>query len=110
VPRWLDPRILFLDEPTSGLDPLVASGIDELILQLNQSLHITIVVVTHDLTTLFTVCDRIAVLVDKKITIGTPQDLMQSDQPWIHEFFHGPRAEGAQRGATGARKQSHGNR
>jgi phospholipid/cholesterol/gamma-HCH transport system ATP-binding protein len=106
----LDPRILFLDEPTSGLDPLVASGIDELILQLNQSLHITIVVVTHDLTTLFTVCDRIAVLVDKKITIGTPQDLMQSDQPWIHEFFHGPRAEGAQRGATGARKQSHGNR
>jgi phospholipid/cholesterol/gamma-HCH transport system ATP-binding protein len=105
----LDPRILFLDEPTSGLDPLIASGIDELILQLNQNLHITVVVVTHDLTTLFTVCDRIAVLVEKKITIGTPEDLMQSDQPWIHEFFHGPRAEGANRGAAGVRKQSHGN-
>jgi phospholipid/cholesterol/gamma-HCH transport system ATP-binding protein len=106
----LDPRILFLDEPTSGLDPLIASGIDELILQLNQSLYVTVVVVTHDLTTLFTVCDRIAVLVEKKITIGTPQDLLQSHQPWIHEFFHGPRAEGAKRGATGVRKQSHGNR
>jgi phospholipid/cholesterol/gamma-HCH transport system ATP-binding protein len=105
----LDPRILFLDEPTSGLDPLVASGIDGLIMQLNQSLHVTVVVVTHDLTTLFAVCDRIAVLVDKKLTIGTPGDLMQSDQPWIHEFFHGPRAEGAQRGATTARKRTHGN-
>jgi phospholipid/cholesterol/gamma-HCH transport system ATP-binding protein len=105
----LDPRILFLDEPTSGLDPLVASGIDALIVQLNQSLHITVVVVTHDLTTLFAVCDRIAVLVDKKLTIGTPADLMQSDQPWIHEFFHGARAEGAKRGATTARKRNHGN-
>ena len=101
----LDPRILFLDEPTSDLDPLTASGIDALIRQLNQSLGVTVVIVTHDLTTLFTVCDRIAVLVDKKITVDTLDKLMRSDQPWIHEFLHGPRAQGAMT----ARKRSHGN-
>ena len=105
----LDPRILFLDEPTSDLDPLIASGIDSLILQLNQSLGVTVVIVTHDLTTLFSICDRIAVLVDKKITVDTLQNLMRSKQPWIHEFLHGPRAEGAQRGAMTARKRSNGN-
>jgi phospholipid/cholesterol/gamma-HCH transport system ATP-binding protein len=104
----LDPRILFLDEPTSGLDPLIASGIDALILKLNQSLHITVVVVTHDLTTLFTVCDRIAVLVEKTVTVDTPDNLMRCDQPWIREFFHGARAEGAKRAAIGARKRNHG--
>jgi phospholipid/cholesterol/gamma-HCH transport system ATP-binding protein len=101
----LDPRILFLDEPTSDLDPLTASGIDALIRRLNESLGITIVIVTHDLTTLFTICGRIAVLADKKITVGTLDKLMGSHQPWIHEFLHGPRAEGA----LTARKQSHGN-
>lgn len=105
----LDPRILFLDEPTSDLDSLTASGIDALIQELSRSLGITVVVVTHDLTTLFTICDRIAVLVDKKITVGTLNELMKSNQPWIHEFLHGPRAEGAKRGAMTARKQSHGN-
>src|SRR5216117_3114608 len=89
----LDPRILFLDEPTSDLDPLTASGIDALIAQLNQSLGITVVIVTHDLTTLFTICRRIAVLVDKKITIDTLEGLRRSTQPWIHEFLHGPRAQ-----------------
>jgi len=101
----LDPRILFLDEPTSDLDPLAAGGIDALVPQLNRSLGITVVIVTHDLTTLFTVCSRLAVLVDKKITIGTLDKLMRSDQPWIHEFLHGPRAQGA----MSARKHSHGN-
>jgi len=101
----LDPRILFLDEPTSDLDPLTASGIDALIQRLNESLGITVVIVTHDLTTLFTICRRIAVLVDKKITVGTLADLMRSDQPWVHEFLHGPRAQGAMT----ARKHSHGN-
>jgi phospholipid/cholesterol/gamma-HCH transport system ATP-binding protein len=100
----LDPKILFLDEPTSHLDPIAASGIDALILQLNRILGITIVVVTHDLTTLLTVCGRIAVLVDRKITVDTASKLMKSDHPWIHEFFHGPRAEGAMK----ARKTSHG--
>jgi len=101
----LDPRILFLDEPTSDLDPLTASGIDELITRLNASLGITVVIVTHDLTTLFTVCQRVAVLVDKAITVDTLDKLMRSDQPWIREFLHGPRAQGA----MGARRKGHGN-
>jgi len=101
----LDPRILFLDEPTSDLDPLTASGIDALIAQLNRNLGITVVIVTHDLTTLFTICRRIAVLVDKKITVDTLEGLRRSKQPWIHEFLHGPRAQGAMT----ARKESHGN-
>jgi phospholipid/cholesterol/gamma-HCH transport system ATP-binding protein len=100
----LDPRILFLDEPTSGLDPLIAGGIDALIVKLNEGLRVTVVVVTHDLTTLLTTCDRIAVLVDGKITVDTPANLMQSEQPWIHDLFHGPRAQGAKRGAAAARK------
>src|SRR5439155_17215273 len=101
----LDPRILFLDEPTSDLDPLIASGIDALIKQLNQSLGITVVIVTHDLATLFTICGRVAVLVDKKITVGTVDNLMRSRHPWIREFLHGPRAQGA----LAARRRSHGN-
>ena len=101
----LDPRILFLDEPTSGLDPTAASGIDALILQLNEALGITVVVVTHDLTTLFTVCRRVAILADRKITVDTVDKLMHSQQPWIHEFLHGPRAQGA----MNARKHPHGN-
>jgi phospholipid/cholesterol/gamma-HCH transport system ATP-binding protein len=100
----LDPKILFLDEPTSDLDPIAAGGIDALVLQLNESLGVTVVIVTHDLTTLLTVCRRIAVLVDKKITVDTADKLMKSDHPWIREFFHGPRAEGAMQ----ARKTSHG--
>jgi phospholipid/cholesterol/gamma-HCH transport system ATP-binding protein len=100
----LDPRILFLDEPTSDLDPLTASGIDELIVQLNQGLGITVVVVTHDLTTLLTVCDRVAVLVDGKITVGTVDKLARSHDPWIHDFLHSPRAQGA----MNARRSSHG--
>jgi phospholipid/cholesterol/gamma-HCH transport system ATP-binding protein len=101
----LDPRILFLDEPTSDLDPLNASGIDALILQLNRSLGITVVIVTHDLTTLFSICRRVAILVDRKITIDTLDKLMRSDHPWIHDFLHGPRAQGA----MNARTRSHGN-
>ena len=97
----LDPKILFLDEPTSALDPIAASGIDTLIRQLNQSLGITVVIVTHDLTTLFTICGRIAVLVDRNITVDTAPQLMQSEHPWIHDFFHGVRAEGAMRASHG---------
>ncbi len=106
----LDPRILFLDEPTSGLDPLTASGIDELIVKLNEDLGVTFVLITHDLNTLFTVCDRVAVLVDRKITVDTVDKLMKSDQPWIHDFLHGPRAQGAMSAAKQESKkgQSHG--
>ncbi|MES2127617.1 MAG: ATP-binding cassette domain-containing protein [Pseudomonadota bacterium] len=101
----LDPKILFLDEPTSDLDPIAAAGIDALIAQLNRSLGITVVIVTHDLTTLLTVCDRIAVLVDHGLTIDTATQLRHSKHPWIHDFFHGPRAEGAMT----AKKVNHGN-
>jgi phospholipid/cholesterol/gamma-HCH transport system ATP-binding protein len=101
----LDPRVLFLDEPTSDLDPLTASGIDALIQQLNESLGITVIIVTHDLNTLFTVCRRVAVLIDKKIVVDTLENLRRSQHPWLREFLHGPRAQGA----MNARKRSHGN-
>jgi phospholipid/cholesterol/gamma-HCH transport system ATP-binding protein len=103
----LDPRILFLDEPTSGLDPLTAGGIDELILQLNQDLGVTFILITHDLNTLFTVCDRVAILVDHKMTVDTVDKLMKSDQPWIHDFLHGPRAQGAMSAAKQESKKGH---
>jgi phospholipid/cholesterol/gamma-HCH transport system ATP-binding protein len=100
----LDPRILFLDEPTSDLDSLTASGIDELILNLNQGLGITVVIVTHDLNTLFNICDRVAMLVDRKIIVDTVDKLARSEDPWIHDLLHSPRAQGAMH----ARKSSHG--
>lgn len=91
----MDPLILFLDEPTSGLDPINATGFDELICNLNCSLQVTVVMVTHDLNTLFTICNRVAVLVDKTIIIDTLPNLLKRDHPWIQEFFHGPRGQGA---------------
>jgi phospholipid/cholesterol/gamma-HCH transport system ATP-binding protein len=91
----MDPLILFLDEPTSGLDPINASGFDELIRELNESLGVTVVMVTHDLDTLFGICDRAIVLVDGKAVTGTLPELLKNDQPWIKEFFNGPRGQGA---------------
>jgi phospholipid/cholesterol/gamma-HCH transport system ATP-binding protein len=101
----LDPRILFLDEPTSDLDPLTAGGIDTLVVELNRNLGVTVVIVTHDLTTLVTVCGRIAVLVDGKLTVGTVSELTRSRNPWIRDFLHGPRG----RGALAARRKGDGN-
>lgn len=101
----LDPRILFLDEPTSDLDPITAGSIDTLIRRLNESLGITVVVVTHDLTTLLTVCHRVGVLADKKLTVGTPEALKDSDQPWVRDLLHGPRGQAA----MAAWRQDHGN-
>jgi phospholipid/cholesterol/gamma-HCH transport system ATP-binding protein len=87
----LDPRIVFLDEPTSGLDPATARGIDELIKQLNASLGLTFVMVTHDLATLRDVCHRVALLHDGKVTVGSMVELERSDEPWIREFLDGKR-------------------
>jgi len=100
----LDPKVLFLDEPTSGLDAIAASGIDDLIVELNQGLGVTVVIVSHDLTTLFGVCHRIAVLVDRKLVVDTVDSLVRSSQPWIRDLLRGPRAQGAIR----TRKQHHG--
>lgn len=87
----LDPEILFLDEPTAGLDPISANAFDELILSLRDSLGLTVVMITHDLDTLMAICDRIAVLVDKKVITGTVSELQKSGHPWINEYFSGPR-------------------
>jgi ABC-type transporter Mla maintaining outer membrane lipid asymmetry ATPase subunit MlaF len=102
----LDPQILFLDEPTSDLDPLTAGGIDAMIRKLNDGLGVTVVIVTHDLTTLFTLCDRVAILVEGKLTVDTLQRLLHNREPWIREFVHGPRAAGA---LAARRRESHGN-
>jgi phospholipid/cholesterol/gamma-HCH transport system ATP-binding protein len=91
----LDPEILFLDEPTSGLDPIGAAGFDQLIHSLREGLGLTVFMVTHDLDSLSAICDRIAVLVDKRIIVGTMDELLKSNLPWIHEYFHGPRARAA---------------
>jgi len=88
----LDPEILFLDEPTSGLDPISASMFDELIKKMAKNLGLTVMIITHDLDTLFSTCDRIAVMVDKKIKVGSLQQHLNDKHPWIHEYFHGPRA------------------
>jgi phospholipid/cholesterol/gamma-HCH transport system ATP-binding protein len=91
----LDPELLFLDEPTSGLDPISANLFDELIKQLQKSLGLTVFMVTHDLDSLRAVCDRIAVLVNKKITAGTIEELRKDPDPWIHDYFSGVRGRAA---------------
>jgi phospholipid/cholesterol/gamma-HCH transport system ATP-binding protein len=89
----LDPDIVFLDEPTSGLDPIGAAAFDELIANLRDTLGLTVYMVTHDLDSLFSVCDRIAVLGDKKVMLeGTIEDMLKSDLPWVKLYFRGTRA------------------
>ena len=87
----LDPDILFLDEPTAGLDPISASAFDDLIISLKENLGLTIVIITHDIDTLVKVCDRVAVLVDKKITVDTLGGIMEHENGWIQSYFHGER-------------------
>ncbi|CAH0495615.1 putative ribonucleotide transport ATP-binding protein mkl [Novosphingobium sp. CECT 9465] len=93
----LDPELLFLDEPTAGLDPIGAAAFDQLILQLQQTLGLTVFLITHDLDTLYEICDRVAVIADKKvIAVGTIEELLALDHPWIQEYFNGPRGRAAQ--------------
>jgi len=87
----LDPELVFLDEPTSGLDPISSAHFDELVNDLQKSLGLTVFMITHDLDSLKVTTDRIAVLVDKKIHVGTADSLRHDPNPWIHEYFCGPR-------------------
>ena len=91
----LDPDIVFLDEPTSGLDPIGAADFDELIATLSESLGLTVFMVTHDLDSLHTVCNRIAVLADRRVLIEGPfSDMLKFDHPWVRSYFRGTRARG----------------
>ena len=99
----LDPDLLFLDEPTAGLDPIGAAAFDQLIRGLQQTLGLTVFLITHDLDTLYTICDRVAVLADRRVLINAPLDeVAKFDHPWVQEYFHGPRGRAAQQ-ATGKR-------
>jgi len=91
----LDPELLFLDEPTAGLDPIGAAHYDELVRGLQKSLGLTILMVTHDLDSLYACCDRIAVLLDKRVVVGTMDEMLAYDHPWVREYFHGPRGRAA---------------
>jgi phospholipid/cholesterol/gamma-HCH transport system ATP-binding protein len=91
----LDPSILFLDEPTAGLDPIAAAAFDELVLYLRDTLRLTVVMVTHDLDTLMRTCDRVAVLVDRRVIVDTLEGIVTNDHPWLRHYFHGARARPA---------------
>jgi phospholipid/cholesterol/gamma-HCH transport system ATP-binding protein len=88
----LEPKLLFLDEPTAGLDPISAAAFDELLLYLHSQLRLTVVMITHDLDTLFRTCSRVGVIVDGRMITGTLDALLQNQNPWIRDYFHGPRA------------------
>ncbi len=104
----LDPEIVLLDEPTAGLDPIGAAAFDDLILALQQRLGLTVFMVTHDLDSLHKICDRIAVLAEKKVLlIGTMQDMLRHEHPWVREYFHGPRARAAQIAPRQTESRSH---
>jgi phospholipid/cholesterol/gamma-HCH transport system ATP-binding protein len=92
----LDPKLLFLDEPTAGLDPIAAAAFDELILELQKDLGLTVVMITHDLDTIFRTCNRVGVIVDRKLVVDTLERIVDNPHPWIQRYFHGPRARAAQ--------------
>lgn len=92
----LDPDILFLDEPTAGLDPIGAAAFDQLILTLRESLGLTVFLITHDLDTLYTICDRVAVLSQKRVLVADALSKVERyDDPWVQEYFQGPRGRAA---------------
>jgi phospholipid/cholesterol/gamma-HCH transport system ATP-binding protein len=92
----LDPELLFLDEPTAGLDPIGAAAFDKLTRELQETLGLTVFLITHDLDTLYEICDRVAVIADRTvIAVGTIPELLALDHPWIQEYFNGPRGRAA---------------
>jgi phospholipid/cholesterol/gamma-HCH transport system ATP-binding protein len=101
----LEPRLLFLDEPTSGLDPISAGEFDALIRDLKDALGLTVFMVTHDLDSLAAIADRIAVLVDNRLKIGTMDELAQDKNPWIQAYFCGPRGRAARQMEAEAAKE-----
>ncbi|HEY4210057.1 MAG TPA: ATP-binding cassette domain-containing protein [Steroidobacteraceae bacterium] len=88
----LDPPLLFLDEPTSGLDPISAAEFDELVLYLQKQLRLTVVMITHDLDTIFRTCNRVGVIVDRRMEVDTLEGIVNNPHPWIQAYFHGERA------------------
>jgi phospholipid/cholesterol/gamma-HCH transport system ATP-binding protein len=104
----LDPGMLFLDEPTSGLDPVSATAFDDLTLFLQKQLKLTIVMVTHDLDSIFRTCNRVGVIVDRHMESDTVERIVDHPNPWIQEYFHGERARGARLAAGLGDGESHG--
>ncbi|MFK8331989.1 ABC transporter ATP-binding protein [Pseudomonas sp. BJa5] len=101
----LDPDILFLDEPTAGLDPIGAAAFDQLILTLRDALGLSVFLITHDLDTLYTITDRVAVLSQKKVLVAGPiAQVEDTDDAWIHDYFHGPRGRAAYQAATATKE------
>lgn len=93
-----DPILLLLDEPTTGLDPIRAAGFDQLILTLQRALGFTVFLISHDLDTIYAICDRVAVIADKRVIVNAPiEEVERFDHPWIREYFHGPRGCAARR-------------
>jgi len=92
----LDPELLFLDEPTAGLDPIAAASFDSLIRTLAETMKLTVFLITHDLDTLHSICDRVAVIADRRIVAAAPiSEVMRVDHPWIRDYFAGPRGRAA---------------
>ena len=103
----MDPELLFLDEPTAGLDPIGAANFDNLTRELKETLGLTVFLITHDLDTLYAICDRVAVIADHKvIAVGPIDDLLATDHPWIKEYFSGPRGRTARRGHAKAKQEA----
>jgi phospholipid/cholesterol/gamma-HCH transport system ATP-binding protein len=88
----LDPALLMLDEPTAGLDPISAAAFDELLMDLRQQLGLTVIMITHDLDTIFRTCNRVGVIIDRKMTSDTLEGITENPHPWIQAYFHGERA------------------
>jgi phospholipid/cholesterol/gamma-HCH transport system ATP-binding protein len=88
----LDPALLMLDEPTAGLDPISAAAFDELLMDLRQQLGLTVIMITHDLDTIFRTCNRVGVIIDRKMTSDTLERITRNPHPWIQAYFHGERA------------------